>query len=105
LFLTTGRVVYQWHTRTRTGRVKTLQEAAPEPFAQIASADATALAIGDHDLVEVTSRRGTIQVRARIGDIEPGHVFIPFHYGYWDTSEKRRAANELTLTGWDPISK
>ena len=38
-------------------------------------------------------------------------VFLPFHYGYWDTpgawrpSESGRAANELTLTDWDPASK
>ena len=42
---------------------------------------------------------------ARIGDIEPGLLFIPFHYGYWDHPERARAANELTLTGWDPVSK
>jgi hypothetical protein len=34
-------------------------------------------------------------------------VFLPFHYGYWDRAddEHRRAANELTLTAWDPVSK
>jgi len=35
-------------------------------------------------------------------------VFIPFHYGYWDTAPDAghtRAANELTLTTWDPVSK
>jgi ferredoxin-nitrate reductase len=42
---------------------------------------------------------------ARIGDIIPGHVFIPFHYGYWDESGRSRAANELTITEWDPVSK
>ena len=32
-------------------------------------------------------------------------MFIPFHYGYWDNDERPRAANELTLTEWDPVSK
>lgn len=38
-------------------------------------------------------------------------VFLPFHYGYWDTppgpvsGAAHRAANELTLTDWDPVSK
>jgi hypothetical protein len=40
-------------------------------------------------------------------------VFLPFHYGYWDTPEVSglggdqpgRAANELTITDWDPVSK
>lgn len=43
----------------------------------------------------------------RIADIRAGTVFVPFHYGYWDADdgEKRgRAANELTLTAWDPVS-
>jgi len=33
-------------------------------------------------------------------------LFLPFHYGYWDDGHRhRRAANELTLTDWDPVSK
>jgi hypothetical protein len=36
-------------------------------------------------------------------------VFLPFHYGYWDTDDGQasadRAANELTVTDWDPVSK
>jgi ferredoxin-nitrate reductase len=35
-------------------------------------------------------------------------VFVPFHYGYWDTdpdAKVSRAANELTITAWDPVSK
>jgi hypothetical protein len=33
-------------------------------------------------------------------------VFVPFHYGYWDDGDGRpRAANELTITAWDPVSK
>ena len=57
------------------------------------------------DMVEVVSRRGRVQELAQIGDIEPGLVFIPFHYGYWDKSDRPRAANELTISEWDPVSK
>jgi ferredoxin-nitrate reductase len=55
--------------------------------------------------VEVTSRRGKVVEPVRIGNIIPGHVFIPFHYGYWDKPGRSRAANELTITEWDPVSK
>ena len=55
--------------------------------------------------MEVVSRRGRVLEKAKVGDIEPGVVFIPFHYGYWDESERPRAANELTITEWDPVSK
>jgi ferredoxin-nitrate reductase len=40
-----------------------------------------------------------------IEDIEPGHLFIPFHFGYWDNPGRARAANEMTLFEWDPVSK
>ena len=59
----------------------------------------------------MATRRGEVRARVRVSGIRPGVVFLPFHYGYWDTpgawrpSEHGRAANELTLTDWDPASK
>jgi ferredoxin-nitrate reductase len=104
--LTTGRVVHHWHTRTRTGRCKELRKAAPEVFVQVAAADAKRLRVAEGDWIEVTSRRGTVRAPVRVGGIERGHVFLPFHYGYWDEEDGTgRAANELTLTQWDPVSK
>ncbi len=105
LWLTTGRVVYHWHTRTKTGRSQELNAAAPDAFVQISTKDAARYGIVSGNMVEVSSRRGRVQVPARIGDIAPGLVFIPFHYGYWDNPCRSRAANELTITAWDPVSK
>jgi len=105
LWLTTGRVVFHFHTRTKTGRSKALQDAAPDSFVQLATEDAAHYGISEGDMVEVTSRRGRVLEPARVGGIEPGLVFIPFHYGYWDKADRPRAANELTLTEWDPVSK
>jgi anaerobic selenocysteine-containing dehydrogenase len=105
LWLTTGRVVYHFHTRTKTGRSKALADAAPDVFVQLASADAARHGIAEDDMVEVASRRGRVRARARIGGILDGHVFVPFHYGSWDDESRPRAANELTLTGWDAVSK
>lgn len=112
-FLTTGRVVYQFHTRTKTGRTPQLQQAAPDAFIQMHEQDAQRLGIAEGDWVEVRSRRGTLRLKARIGDVLPGHLFVPFHYGYWDEQDsngygpngRSRAANELTLTAWDVVSK
>ena len=53
----------------------------------------------------VESRRGLVIERAMVGNIEPGLMFIPFHYGSWDDPSRPRAANELTLTEWEPVSK
>jgi len=109
--LGTGRTVYHFHTRTKTARAPELQAAAPEPWVELSDADAETLGVHDGDLVEVASARGSIRAPARIKDIRPGAVFLPFHYGYWDSGNGRspdgdaHAANELTITEWDPASK
>lgn len=73
---------------------------------ELARADADRLGIAEGDLVEVASARGSVRVPARIKDIREGAVFLPFHYGYWDHRDGHdRAANELTITDWDPNSK
>ncbi|MFC4453884.1 nitrate reductase [Deinococcus sonorensis] len=105
LWLTTGRQVYHFHTRTKTGRSKELQDAAPDAFVQLSPEDAERYGIENDDWILVESRRGLVIERALIGNIEPGLVFIPWHYGSWDDPSRPRAANELTITEWDPVSK
>ncbi|MDO3701434.1 nitrate reductase [Micromonospora sp. C28SCA-DRY-2] len=108
LLLTTGRTVYQFHTRTKTGRAAQLDAAAPQVWVELNPADAERLGIAEGDLVGIASPRGAVQARARLCGIRPGVVFLPFHYGYFDQDPNERtprAANELTVTAWDPISK
>ncbi len=105
IFLTTGRVVHHFHTRTKTGRAPELKTASADAFVQISAEEASELRIKDGDWVRISSRRGSIEVQTLIGDIEPGHAFVPFHFGYWDNPGRVRAANELTLFEWDPVSK
>jgi ferredoxin-nitrate reductase len=108
LQLTTGRTVYQWHTRTKTGRVAELDSAAPDVWVELASSDAAALEVSEGDVVRVESPRGAVVGRARLSGVRPGVVFIPFHYGSWgddETGGRPRAANELTIVAWDPVSK
>jgi len=110
LLFSTGRTVYHFHTRTKTARARQLQQAAPDAWVELSAADAERQGIVDGDLVRVESARGRIQARARITRITQGTVFAPFHYGYFDTTGaapdgRPRAANELTITEWDPVSK
>ncbi len=116
--LITGRTLYHFHTRTKTGRAPQLQAAAPEVWVECSPADADRLDLGEGDLMAVTTRRGVVRARLRISGIREGVLFVPFHYGYWDAPDDAdgdgadggqprhdRAANELTPTDWDPVSK
>jgi anaerobic selenocysteine-containing dehydrogenase len=109
--LNTGRTIWHFHTRTKTARVPELQAQAPEAWLELSAADAQRLGIATGDDVVVTTARGSVRVPARIGDLREGTVFLPFHYGYWDEPDgigpngRGRAANELTVTTWDPVSK
>ncbi|WP_460546452.1 molybdopterin oxidoreductase family protein [Glycomyces halotolerans] len=110
--LTTGRTLYHFHTRTKTGRAPQLQSAAPEVWVEMSASDARDADWKEGDLLRITTPRGGVEARLRISGIRPGVVFLPFHYGYWDTEaghepdgEHGRAANELTITDWDPASK
>lgn len=110
LLFTTGRTVYQFHTRTKTGRSRSLHDAAPDAWVELSPHDAEHHGISEGDVVRVESPRGAIEVRARIGQVMQGAVFAPFHYGSWDLdtldpSSQSRQANELTMTVWDPVSK
>jgi ferredoxin-nitrate reductase len=113
LSFTTGRTVYHFHTRTKTKRAPQLDAAAPDAWVEINPKDAGELGVAEGDVVRVESPRGSMEARARVSGIREGVVFAPFHYGYFDTEEsdapngraKPRAANELTITEWDPVSK
>ncbi|MCG9479580.1 MAG: formate dehydrogenase subunit alpha [Actinomycetia bacterium] len=97
--LTTGRLLYQFHTRTMTGKVKGLNELAPFNLVHINDEDARKMGLAEGDRVIVKSRRGQIKARALINSkIKPGVVFIPFHYS-------DSPANRLTNPAVDPKAK
>ena len=100
LTLTTGRVLYQYHTGTMTMKSPGLNDRAPECFVEMAADDARALGVSDGQMVRVSSRRGGIEVRAKVSAMTPkGTVFIPFH---WASA----AANRLTsATALDPVCR
>jgi anaerobic selenocysteine-containing dehydrogenase len=109
--LVTGRTLYHFHTRTKTGRAPQLQAAAPDVWVEASSADAAREGWSEGDVLHVTTPRGAVTARLRVSGVREGVLFLPFHYGYWDTVAQHqpdgrgRAANELTLTDWDPASK
>ena len=99
LYLTTGRVLYQYHTGTMTMKSEGLNEMAPECFAEISAQDAEGRELTEGDLIKISSRRGEIEARTKISDLAvKGTIFIPFHYA-------KAAANKLTNGALDPIAK
>ncbi len=99
LILTTGRILYQYHTATMSRRSKGLTSRTPDAFVEINTKDAKDLGIKQGDKLQVSSRRGSIKLFADISEkCDKGVVFIPFHYS-------EAAVNRITNSALDPISK
>ncbi|WP_187263898.1 nitrate reductase [Pontibacter beigongshangensis] len=105
LILTTGRIRDQWHTMSKTGKVNKLRKHISQAFLEIHPADADRLKIAENDVVVVSSRRGEVRVKAKLsGNIKPGVVFLPMHWGKILGNDLNRA-NNVTNDVLDPISK
>ncbi|OPY30588.1 MAG: Formate dehydrogenase subunit alpha [Methanocella sp. PtaU1.Bin125] len=99
MILTTGRCIWQWHTGSMTRRSPSLENEEPESWIEINTEDAKRLGIKDREVVKATTRRGTLNVTARVTDgIKQNEVFMPFHY-------VECAANKLTNNALDPTAK
>ncbi len=97
--LTTGRIYYQFHTGTMTRKINILEREAPEPYVEICPEDAKKYHIKNEDPVILTSRYGSLEVKAKITDmVMEGILFMPFHY-------YEAPANKITNPTLDPIAK
>jgi formate dehydrogenase major subunit len=97
--LSTGRVLYHYHTGTMSRRAKGPLERYPESLVEINPLDADTLGIQDAQMVKVTSRRGAVEAKAKITNKSPqGTIFMNFHFA--DT-----AVNLLTNPALDPTGK
>jgi len=97
--MTTGRVLYHYHTGTMTRRSKGPSERYPTSLVEINPADAEKLNIADGQTVVVASRRGEVEAKAQLTEKSaPGTIFMNFHFT--DTP-----VNLLTNPALDPIGK
>lgn len=97
LYLTTGRVLYHYHSGTMTMKTEGLNERSPDSFVEIARRDAQEMGFAEGDRVTIASRRGAIQARVHISrKAVDGTVFMPFHFA-------EAAANKLTHAALDPV--
>ena len=99
MVLSTGRRLYHYHTRTQTGRCEGINDLLGEETADISPADAEAKGIKHGEKILVKSRRGKVEVKARITEEVPqGLVWMAFHF-------REACANWLTNPVYDPITQ
>ena len=97
LVLSTGRRLTHYHTRTQTGRCGGLNDILGEETADISLEDAASLNVRHGDKVRVVSRRGKVEVKAKVTPQVPkGMVWMAFHF-------REGCANWLTNTAYDPV--
>jgi formate dehydrogenase major subunit len=97
--LITGRQLEHWHTGSMTRRASMLDAIEPQASASINSVLSAQLKLTAGDTIEVSSRRGKINLAVRIDEGTPANtVFIPFAYA-------EAAANLLTNAALDPFGK
>ena len=98
LVLSTGRRLAHYHTRTQTGRCEGLNDILGEETADISPQDAMELNVRDGERVRVRSRRGQVEIKAKVTSRVPrGLVWMSFHFR--DTN-----ANWLTNPAFDPAT-
>ncbi len=82
-----------------TRRSFALDAIQPEAHVFLNPDDAASMGVVDGDFVRVSSRRGSIELSARLSHRDtPGTCFIPFHF-------REAAANVLTIDEIDPDGK
>ena len=99
VWLTTGRRLQAYHTRTQTGRSSGIDYLLDEESLEIHPEDAVQWGINEGDFVKMRSRRGTIEIKARLTDRSPrGTVFTSFSFA-------SVPVNILTGSGYDPVTE
>jgi formate dehydrogenase alpha subunit len=93
LILTTGRIIEHYNTGTMSRRSPTLDRVEPENFVDIHPNDAERYGIEHEDYVTLKSRRGEIEVQARVtDDIKEGTVWTTPHFA---DSASNRLTNDV----------
>ena len=97
--LSTGRILYHYHTGSMSRRAQALNEYVKGPYMEMCPIDMEKMNIRDGEEVRVSSRRGQIKTMVMQSDrVDEKSVFIPFHFA-------EAAANMLTNDALDPVAK
>ena len=98
LVLSTGRTLYHYNAATQTRRAEGLSAKQPEMFVEIHPRDANRRGIENGQLVQVSSRRGSVNARAIVSrQVRRGCIWMPLHF-------PDARANLLTVDDGDAIT-
>ncbi|HUF61226.1 MAG TPA: molybdopterin dinucleotide binding domain-containing protein [Verrucomicrobiales bacterium] len=99
VWLTTGRRLQSYHTRTQTGRARGMDYLLSEESLEVHPADVASWGLRDGSWVKLSSRRGSVRIKVRATDQSPrGTVFASFSFA--DVP-----INKLTGSGYDPVTQ
>ena len=97
--MTTGRVLYQYHTANMTRLSEGIMQRCPESLVEIHPNDADRLGVSAGQAVKVSSRRGVVEAKTQVTTrVAEGTIFMNFHF-------REAPVNELTNPALDPIAK
>ena len=97
--LMTGRIYHHYHTGTMTRRCEMLERESPDPFIDMHPDDARSLQVRTGDLVRISSRRGAVEMKARVVDqVGMKTLYAPFHF-------HEAPINKVTTSSMDPEAK
>ena len=99
-WLGTGAVLEQWGTGSMTQRIPTLHRAVPHAYVEMHREDANQLGIRNRDIVRLVSRRGSLEIEARLdyrSQPSRGQLFVP-------SFDETAPVNQLTLDAFCPLS-
>ena len=100
LILSTGRVLYHYHSGTMTRRSGPLSWREPRGYVEVNQVDADAVGVPDNHAVVIKSRRGTVRTRLKVSEgVPPGTIFLAFH---WREAPANILTHDFAL---DPVAK
>jgi formate dehydrogenase major subunit len=99
VWLTTGRRLASYHTRTQSGRAHGIDYLLSEETLEVHPDDLSAWGLEDGSFCEMASRRGAVRVKVEATSRSPrGTVFCSFSFN--DVP-----VNILTGSGYDPVTQ
>jgi formate dehydrogenase alpha subunit len=97
--LNSGRILFQYHSSTMSGRNDALNAFADSSYVIVNPLDAAKLNLETGDRVKIWSKQGELTTRVEVRDeVLDGELFMPFHF-------TDALVNKLTRDDLDPMSK